>query len=145
MSHVLSMNLLKTSRYLINNPFILNRFDRCFYAKTLFTLSSQLNPNQSLSSPLKPTLFHNTNDHHLKHPFDFSHYLIIYRSFAKGKDKQKDKKKTGKPKVVLSDEEMQQIIPLSELKEELHKIIEKFKEELVVNINVRSNPTAIEK
>jgi hypothetical protein len=77
--------------------------------------------------------------------FELSHNLVIIRCLAKGKDKPKAKSKGGKPKVILTAEEMQEIIPLKELNEELNKVIQRLKDDFVTNINVRSNPSVIEK
>lgn len=40
---------------------------------------------------------------------------------------------------------MEQVIPVQELREELNRMMEKLKADLVANVSVRSNPSAIDK
>ncbi len=102
--------------------------------------------NKLLVLSQKPTLFRdNCLNNNNRNGFELSHNLVIIRCLAKGKDKPKAKSKGGKPKVILTAEEMQEIIPLKELNEELNKVIQKLKDDFVANINVRNNPSVIEK
>jgi hypothetical protein len=148
----LSMNLLKTGRYLANNQIINNRFEfnliKTLNKKTLFTIRTDLKCNKLLVLSQKATLFRNNSlniSNNDRNGFDLSHNLVIIRCFTKGRDKPRTKSKGGKPKVILSAEEMQQIIPFAELNEELNKVIQRLKDDFVANINIRSNPSAIEK
>jgi hypothetical protein len=150
------MNLLKIGRYLANNQIINNRFEfnliKTLNKKTLFTIKTDFKCNKSLVLSQKPTLFQNNSlniNNNNRNGFDLSHNLVIIRCFTKGKERQRDKPKAklkgGKPKVILTAEEMQEIIPFMELNEELNKVIQRLKDDFVANINVRSNPSVIEK
>ncbi|XP_054158723.1 ribosome-recycling factor, mitochondrial-like [Oppia nitens] len=68
------------------------------------------------------------------------------RSMAKNRDKPKDTKqrKGVKPKVVLTDDEMTELIPISELKIELSAVVDRLRNDLTNNVCVRSNPQAID-
>ncbi|RWS04315.1 ribosome-recycling factor-like protein [Dinothrombium tinctorium] len=63
------------------------------------------------------------------------------RSFAK--KAKAGKAKENKPKVMLTDEEMMEVLPVDELKIELSTIIDGFKHELTTNLRIRSG-TGIE-
>ena len=80
----------------------------------------------------------------LDNQIDLCPNLMSVRSMAKGRDKPREKK-GNKPKVILTDEEMSELIPINELKIELNNVINKFKADLTSNVSVRSNPQSIEK
>lgn len=81
----------------------------------------------------------------MKNYLDLCPTVMTVRCLAKGKDKPKEKKRGNKPKVVLTDEEMSELIPINELKIELNNVVNKFKTDLISNVSVRSNPQSIEK
>ncbi|CAG2103958.1 unnamed protein product [Medioppia subpectinata] len=83
------------------------------------------------------------HDYLIERNNSWSHHLSI-RCLSKTKDKLKDKKKGSKPKVVLNDEEMNELIPINELKIELNSVINRLRDDLIANVNIRSNPKSID-
>lgn len=131
-----------------------NYFNKNIYysnTRTLLTFKRETNSSHSSFSVKNQQIFgcFQTIDNKynvLQKKFELIPNVTIVRCLAKGRDKPKEKKhKSGKPKVVLSDEEMSQLIPINELKLELDEVILRFKNDLMTHINVRSNPQNIDK
>ena len=118
--------------------------------RTMFSMQRKAIPKHLSFSSTKPQICTNFCQNQLKYNL-LEHKTTVYpnvtiiRCLSKGKDRPKEKKKSGKPKVVLTDEEMSELIPIQELRTELDSVVEKFKNDLISNVNVRSNPQSIDK
>lgn len=71
---------------------------------------------------------------------------------AKGRDKggshKEGKRSTvsdGRPKVMLSDAEMEEVFEMSDFREHIDEQVDELKNNLKLNFNVRMNPRLIEK
>lgn len=87
--------------------------------------------------------FH-ANRHELLPSTSLAH--ISVRTMAKGRDRpsSKDKHKADRPKVMLTDEEMEQVFAINDFRQAANKAIEDLKEELRLHHNLRLNPRVLE-
>lgn len=70
--------------------------------------------------------------------------MTTTRSYAKGKDKGKEKRgKGGKPKIVLSDREMQAVVEIQDMRDEMAGIADGLKETFIKTLSIRAG-TGIE-
>ncbi|OTF83424.1 hypothetical protein BLA29_015069, partial [Euroglyphus maynei] len=69
---------------------------------------------------------------------------ISIRSLAKGKDRVREKNRTDRPKVILTDDEMEQVMQYEEFRSQVDALIDEFKNDLKLNFNVKLNPRVIE-
>ena len=131
----------------LNVMLLKNINSKCLYCslKTYSTFNSAQNVFPLYGSSLVHHQIINSNSLRSFNFIELNHNTVLVRHFAKSKDKGKEKKKGTKPKVVLTDEEMSDIVPVYELKEEINKIIEKLKSDCAVNLSIRSNNSAIDK
>lgn len=65
------------------------------------------------------------------------------RWLAKNKDRKKEKK-SDKPRVILDNEEMNQVLDYDEFQLQVDVLIDEMKNDLKLNYNVRLNPRLIE-
>lgn len=89
--------------------------------------------------------------HHLA-PFGSLEQIIHHqpmtmsiRSLAKGKDRVREKNRSDRPKVMLNDDEMEQVMQYEELRSQVDLMIDEFKNDLKLNFNVKLNPRVIER
>lgn len=68
-------------------------------------------------------------------------HVVQTRSYAKGKDKPKEK---GKKKVVINESLLEDIINLSSLKEQMSTVVENLKQDFIKHLSLRSSAGAIE-
>ena len=55
------------------------------------------------------------------------------RSLAKGKDRVREKNRSDRPKVMLNDDEMEQVMQYEELRSQVDLMIDEFKNDLKLN------------
>ena len=147
------MNFVKINNILVNRLLLTLRCGHQCYVTARINSSaiSQMHLNRKHCTVLaqnktifKLTIRDEKQFSLLDNQIDLCPNLMSVRSMAKGRDKPREKK-GNKPKVILTDEEMSELIPINELKIELNNVINKFKADLTSNVSVRSNPQSIEK
>lgn len=131
----------------LNLILLKNINSKCLYCslKTYSTFNFAQNVLSLYGSSLVHHQITNSSSSRSFNFIQLNHNTVLVRHFAKSKDKGKEKKKGTKPKVVLTDEEMSDVVPIYELKEEINKIIDKLKSDCAVNLSIRSNNSAIDK